>query len=225
MLVYPRTTRLRANEQQAAARRDRDHADRVAADAVRLEPAADVPVRLTDFSITEEAFDTMLNPIRAKVSLGMRVLTVDDLGFAPPRRRRLPGLPAEQGDAGRPARRESAALGGHAGDREAADVLPPTSRYFDLGTATWVSRDGERDALPAPPLRAAAGAPGAARRARRRAGRPAGQRRRAPPGRPGAVLADRRRQPRAAARGAGRTTPAGGCASRCPRACRGCPDA
>lgn len=43
-----------------------------------------VPVRLTDFSITEEAFDPNLNPIRAKVSLGMRVLSVDDLGFGHP---------------------------------------------------------------------------------------------------------------------------------------------
>lgn len=43
-----------------------------------------VPVRLTDFSITEEAFDVQLNPIRAKVSLGLRVLNVDDLGFAHP---------------------------------------------------------------------------------------------------------------------------------------------
>ncbi len=43
-----------------------------------------VPVRLTEFSITEEAFDPNLNPIRAKVSLGMRVLNVDDLGFAHP---------------------------------------------------------------------------------------------------------------------------------------------
>lgn len=43
-----------------------------------------VPVRLTDFSITEEAFDPNLNPIRAKLSLGMRVLSVDDLGFAHP---------------------------------------------------------------------------------------------------------------------------------------------
>ena len=42
------------------------------------------PVRLTEFSITEEAFDTSLNPIRAKVSLGMRVLTIDDLGFQHP---------------------------------------------------------------------------------------------------------------------------------------------
>jgi hypothetical protein len=41
-----------------------------------------VPVRLTEFSITEEAFDPALNPIRAKVSLGMRVMTTDDLGFA-----------------------------------------------------------------------------------------------------------------------------------------------
>lgn len=40
-----------------------------------------VPVRLTEFSVTEEAFDPNLNPIRAKVSLGMRVLTVNDLGF------------------------------------------------------------------------------------------------------------------------------------------------
>jgi hypothetical protein len=45
-----------------------------------------VPVRLTSFSITEEAFDPKLNPIRAKVDLGMRVLTYmelkdDTLGF------------------------------------------------------------------------------------------------------------------------------------------------
>lgn len=40
-----------------------------------------LPVRLTELSITEEAFDTRLNPIRAKVSLGLRVLSVDDLGF------------------------------------------------------------------------------------------------------------------------------------------------
>jgi hypothetical protein len=40
-----------------------------------------VPVRITDFSVTEEAFDAALNPIRAKVSLGMRVLSVSDLGF------------------------------------------------------------------------------------------------------------------------------------------------
>jgi len=40
-----------------------------------------VPVRLTEFTIAEEAFDTKLNPIRAKVTLGLRVLSVSDLGF------------------------------------------------------------------------------------------------------------------------------------------------
>jgi hypothetical protein len=39
------------------------------------------PVRVTELGITEEAFDANLNPIRAKVSLGLRVLSVDDLGF------------------------------------------------------------------------------------------------------------------------------------------------
>jgi hypothetical protein len=40
-----------------------------------------VPVRVTDVSVTEEAFDVNLNPIRARVSLSLRVLSVDDLGF------------------------------------------------------------------------------------------------------------------------------------------------
>jgi hypothetical protein len=40
-----------------------------------------VPVRLTTFSITEEAFDPGLNPIRAKVNLGLRVLNYQDLGL------------------------------------------------------------------------------------------------------------------------------------------------
>ncbi len=41
-----------------------------------------LPVRITDFTVTEEAFSTSLDPIRAKVSISVRVLTVDDLGFA-----------------------------------------------------------------------------------------------------------------------------------------------
>jgi hypothetical protein len=45
-------------------------------------PRRIVPVRVTELSITEEAFDERLNPIRARVTLGLRVLTVDDLGFA-----------------------------------------------------------------------------------------------------------------------------------------------
>jgi hypothetical protein len=41
-----------------------------------------VPVKVTDFSITEEAFDSSLNPVRAKVTLSLRVLSTDDLGFS-----------------------------------------------------------------------------------------------------------------------------------------------
>jgi len=41
-----------------------------------------IPVKLTSFSVTEQAFDPALNPIHAKASFGLRVLTVDDLGFA-----------------------------------------------------------------------------------------------------------------------------------------------
>jgi len=40
-----------------------------------------VPMRITDFSIAEEAFDPQLNPLRAKVSLSLRVLSIDDLMF------------------------------------------------------------------------------------------------------------------------------------------------
>jgi len=40
-----------------------------------------MPVRITEFSITEEAYDEFLNPIRAKIGLGLRVLSVTDLGF------------------------------------------------------------------------------------------------------------------------------------------------
>jgi len=42
------------------------------------------PVRINSIGITEEAFDTNLNPIRAKVALEMRVLNVNDVGFLNP---------------------------------------------------------------------------------------------------------------------------------------------
>jgi hypothetical protein len=42
------------------------------------------PVRITDIGITEELFDPQLNPIQAKVTLGMRVLNVNDVGFMTP---------------------------------------------------------------------------------------------------------------------------------------------
>ena len=47
-------------------------------------PKRVLPVRLTSFSITEEAYDASLNPIRAKVSLGLRVLSYNDLPITHP---------------------------------------------------------------------------------------------------------------------------------------------
>lgn len=67
--------------------------DRVAADGfLEIVPASSpslvlvwsrhrvVPVRLSELSIVEEAFDTGLNPIRAKVSFSLTVLGVPELG-------------------------------------------------------------------------------------------------------------------------------------------------
>jgi hypothetical protein len=47
-------------------------------------PTRITPVRITSIEISEEAFDTNLNPIRAKVTLEMRVLNVNDTGFLNP---------------------------------------------------------------------------------------------------------------------------------------------
>jgi hypothetical protein len=43
-----------------------------------------LPVRITSFSITEEAYDVQLNPIRARVSLGLRVLNYGDFPVTHP---------------------------------------------------------------------------------------------------------------------------------------------
>lgn len=40
-----------------------------------------LPVRVTEFSIVEEQFDVNLNPIRARVSLGLRLLSSEDLAY------------------------------------------------------------------------------------------------------------------------------------------------
>jgi hypothetical protein len=47
-------------------------------------PTRITPVRITSIEISEEAFDANLNPIRAKVTLEMRVLNVNDTGFLNP---------------------------------------------------------------------------------------------------------------------------------------------
>jgi len=47
-------------------------------------PKRVLPVRLSGFSIAEEAYDNALNPIRAKVSLDLRVLSYNDLPMTHP---------------------------------------------------------------------------------------------------------------------------------------------
>ena len=43
-----------------------------------------LPVRLTDLSVTEDAHDVHLNPIRARASIGLRVLSYNDLPLTHP---------------------------------------------------------------------------------------------------------------------------------------------
>jgi hypothetical protein len=81
-IVYPSSARLQANNDLARAGTLEILPMETPLTLFVWSKARIVPVRLTDFSITEEAFDTALNPVRAKVSLGMRVLSVDDLGFS-----------------------------------------------------------------------------------------------------------------------------------------------
>jgi hypothetical protein len=80
-LVYPTTQQLRDTHDMAG-RGTLEIAPILAPLAVFVwSENRVVPVKVTDFSVTEEAFDPSLNPLRAKVSLGMRVLNVADLGF------------------------------------------------------------------------------------------------------------------------------------------------
>lgn len=47
-------------------------------------PRRVLPVRVASFSVAEEAFDAALNPLAAKVSLGLRVLSYNDLPVSHP---------------------------------------------------------------------------------------------------------------------------------------------
>ena len=80
-LIYPTTAQLLANDALASAGRLEIAPMEAPLTLFIWSKSRIVPVRVTDFSVTEEAFDVALNPIRAKVSLGLRVLSVDDLGF------------------------------------------------------------------------------------------------------------------------------------------------
>lgn len=80
-VIYPTAAQL----QQANARAQQGTLEIVPMDAPLVLFAWSkqriVPVKITEFSITEEMFDSRLNPIRAKISLSLRVLTIDDVDF------------------------------------------------------------------------------------------------------------------------------------------------
>jgi hypothetical protein len=80
-IIYPTSTQLQSNNSLAQAGTLEIAPMESALTLFVWSKTRIVPVRVTDVSITEEAFDTALNPMRAKVSLGLRVLNVNDLGF------------------------------------------------------------------------------------------------------------------------------------------------
>jgi hypothetical protein len=81
MLIYPASSQIQSDNTLAQAGTIEVAPMEAPLTLFVWSPNRILPVRLTEFSITEEAFDTNLNPIRAKVSLGLRVLNVVDLDF------------------------------------------------------------------------------------------------------------------------------------------------
>ena len=81
-IVYPTSTRLLANDALASAGMLEIVPMKAPLVLFVWSRSRIVPVRITEISITEKAFDPQLNPILAEVNLGLRVLSVDDLGFA-----------------------------------------------------------------------------------------------------------------------------------------------
>jgi hypothetical protein len=81
MLLYPKSALVIANEALLAAGVIEVVPPEAPLTLFIWGPKRVVPVRLVEFSIAEEAFDPDLNPLRAKVGLGLRVLSYYDLGL------------------------------------------------------------------------------------------------------------------------------------------------
>jgi hypothetical protein len=82
MLLYPKAASMIANDVLAAAGVIETIPVEAPLTLFVWGAMRTLPVRIDEFSITEEAFDTILNPIRAKVSLSLQVLNYQDLGLA-----------------------------------------------------------------------------------------------------------------------------------------------
>lgn len=81
MLVYPKSVLAIANEVLAAVGIIEVIPPEAPLTLFVWGPKRVLPVRITDFTVTEQAFDQALNPILARVHLGLRVLTYQDLGL------------------------------------------------------------------------------------------------------------------------------------------------
>jgi hypothetical protein len=84
MLLYPKSALVIANTALAQAGNIEIIPPEAPLTLFVWGPQRVLPVRLTSFSITEEAHDTLLNPIRAKVDLSLYVLSYIDLKLTNP---------------------------------------------------------------------------------------------------------------------------------------------
>jgi hypothetical protein len=75
LLMYPPTLNALVIEEQAASGQVQVSPADLPLVLLVWGKARVVPVKLTSFAVSEEAFDTRLNPLAAKVELGMQVLT------------------------------------------------------------------------------------------------------------------------------------------------------
>ena len=81
LLLYPSSSLVIANEVLTALGVIEVVAPEAPLTLLVWGPKRVLPVRMTGFTITEEAFDPNLNPIRAKVALDLMVLNYHDLGL------------------------------------------------------------------------------------------------------------------------------------------------
>jgi hypothetical protein len=79
LLMYPKSKDVRLNEQEAGKGKASLKREDTPVVLFYWSEARVVPVRVSSLSITEQAFDPALNPIRARVDLGLQVLSSIDL--------------------------------------------------------------------------------------------------------------------------------------------------
>ena len=80
-IIYPSSSRIRENNKLAASGSLEIIPMETPLTLFVWSKSRVLPVRITDFSVTEEAYDPNLHPLRAKVSLSLRVLSGNDLNY------------------------------------------------------------------------------------------------------------------------------------------------